>query len=50
MAVVELLLNNHRTFNELTGEYFTAAFQKADHTTYTLQKTFGKFNKISWKN
>ena len=28
----------------------TAAFQKADHTTYTLQRTFRKFNKISSKN
>ena len=26
------------------------SFQKADHTIYTLQKTFGKFNKISSKN
>ena len=50
MAVVEPLLNYQRTFNELTGECFTAAFQKADHTIYTLQKTFGKFNKISSKN
>ena len=50
MAVVEPLLNCQRTFNELTGECFTAAFHKADRTTYTLQKTFGKFNKISSKN
>ena len=42
MAVVEPLLNCERAFNELTGEYFTAAFQKADHTTYTLQKKFRK--------
>ena len=50
MAVVEPLLNYQRTYNELRGESFTAAFQKADPTTYTLQKTFGKFNKISSKN
>ena len=55
MAVVEpyqnLILSNYqRTFNELTGECFTSAFQKADHTICTLQKTFGKFNKISSKN
>ena len=31
-------------------ECFTAAFQKAHHTIYTLQKTFGKLNKISSKN
>ena len=49
MAVVALL-NNQRTFKEWIGECFTAAFQKAHHTTYTLQKTFGKFNKISLKN
>ena len=50
MAVVEPLSNYQRTFNELTGECFTAPFQKADHTIYTLQKTFWKFNKISSKN
>ena len=44
------LLNHQQLFNELTGECFTAAFQKAHHTTYTLQKTFGKFNKIASKN
>ena len=50
MVVVEPLLNYLRTFNELTRECFTAAFQKAEHTIYTLQKTVGKFNKISSKN
>ena len=50
MAVVEPLLNYQGTFNELTGECFTTAFQKADRSIYTLQKTFGKFNKISSKN
>ena len=50
MAVVEPLLNYQRTFNELTGECFTAAFQKVDHTTYILQKTLGKFSKISSNN
>ena len=50
MAVVESLSNSQRTFNELTGECFTAAFQNSDHTTYALQKTFEKFNKISSKN
>ena len=43
-------LNYQRTFNELTGECFKAAFQKEDHTIYTSQKTLGKFNKISSKN
>ena len=50
MAAVEPLLNYQWTFNELTSVCFTAAFQKGDHTIYTLQKTFGKFNKISSKN
>ena len=38
MVVVEPLLNCQRTYNELTGECFTAAFQKANHTTCTFQK------------
>ena len=50
MVVVEPLLNYQRTYNELTGECFTVAFQKADPTTYTLQNTFGKFNKTLSKN
>ena len=50
MALVEPLLNYQQTYNELTGECFTAVFQKADQATYTFQKTFGKFNKISSKN
>ena len=40
MAGVGPLLNCQRTFNELTGECFTAAFPKANHTIYTLQKAF----------
>ena len=50
LAMVEPLLNYQQTFSELTGECLTAAFQKAYHTTYTLQKAFEKFNKISSKN
>ena len=38
MVVVEPLLNYQWTYNESTGECFTAAFQKADHTTCTFQK------------
>ena len=49
MAMGERLLNYQRTFNELKGECFTAAFQKAYLTVYTSQKTFEKFNKISSK-
>ena len=49
MAVVQPLINYQQTYNELTGECFTAGFQKANHTTYTFQKTFGKFSKVSSK-
>ena len=50
MVVVEPLSNYQRTYNELTGECFKIAFQKADATTYTLQNTFEKFNKTLSKN
>ena len=45
MAVVEPLLNHQQTFNELTGECFTAAFQKAGCTIYTLQKLLESLTK-----